>query len=161
MPISARSVLHNLISDSLEWFILSTHNPKAQLSFSRMLLAVLYSQTSLLQHVASSNRSTMCTPIVCFSATPQQSYPSLNTHTPSTAPWVGGSIALPSPPTAAPVGKAPNWLSTDWWRVCPTEDSCSDVRWGGAQCIVACCITDTPGVIGCCVICPTDSNCCT
>ena len=59
----------------------------------------------------------------------------VSTHmsTPCTAPWVGGSTALPSPPTAAPVGKAPNWLLTDWQGVCPAEESYSDVRWQRRQ----------------------------
>ena len=61
----------------------------------------------------------------------------------STIPCVGGSTAPPSPPTAAPVGKAPTWLLTDWQGVCLTEESCSDVRWGGRQ---HCMLTEAIGV---------------
>ena len=42
------------------------------------------------------------------------------------APWLGGSTAPPSPPTAGPVGKGQ--------KVCPTrEESCSDMRRKGGS----------------------------
>ena len=51
-----------------------------------------------------------------------------STHMPThcTAPWVGGSTAPPSPPTAGPVGKGQ--------KVCPTrEEPCSHMRWEGGS----------------------------
>ena len=52
-----------------------------------------------------------------------QCYPSLNTQVqPPTVPWVGGSTAPPSAPTAALVGRGQG--------VCLTEESCREVRGG-------------------------------
>ena len=74
----------------------------------------------------------MSTWISGFTATSDipELYNPQNMPTHCTAPWVGGSTAPPSPPTAGLVGKGQKVSPT-------TEGTRSDVRWGGVCCITA------------------------